>query len=65
MELSDVFDSYFSIWPLGKVDMFRGKFARSEDEKIYLIFNEFKFRIHIVHICKNYILAFSVTNHLV
>ena len=54
-----------SIWPLDKVDMFRGKFARSVEEKIYVIFKEFKFRIHIVHICKNCILAFSVTNQVV
>ena len=54
-----------SICPLDKVDMFRGKFAKKKTKKIRMIFNEFKFRIHIVHICKNYLLAFSVTNHLV
>ena len=42
-----------------------GKLGVLKTKKIYMIFNEFKFRIHIVHICKNYVLAFSVTNHLV
>lgn len=53
------------ICPLDKVDMFRGKFAKKKTKKIHMIFNEFKVWIHVVHICKNYILAFSVTNHLV
>ena len=35
---TDVFAGYDSIWPLDKVDMFRGKFACSEDEKYIYIY---------------------------